>query len=30
MENDDIEFAILRKAVGYDVQEVVEEYSGEN
>ena len=28
--NDNIEDAILRKAVGYDVQEVVEEYSGEN
>ncbi|MDE7190948.1 MAG: hypothetical protein K2O35_00515 [Clostridia bacterium] len=28
--NDNIENAILRKAVGYDVQEVVEEYTGEN
>lgn len=28
--NEDIEVAILRKAVGYDVQEIVEEYSGEN
>ena len=28
--NDNVDEAILRKAVGYDVQEVVEEYSGEN
>ena len=27
---DNIESAILRKAVGYEVQEIVEEYSGEN
>lgn len=30
MNENDIESAILRKAVGYDVQEIVEEYSGEN
>ena len=28
--DDNIDQAILRKAVGYDVQEIVEEYSGEN
>ena len=27
---EDLEDAILRKAVGYDVHEIVEEYSGEN
>ena len=30
MKNDNVDEAILRKAVGYDVQEIVEEYSGEN
>ena len=30
MKDDNIDDAILRKAVGYDVQEIVEEYSGEN
>lgn len=30
MKDDNVDDAILRKAVGYDVQEVVEEYSGEN
>ena len=30
MRDDNIDEAILRKAVGYDVQEIVEEYSGEN
>ena len=30
MKDDKIDDAILRKAVGYDVQEIVEEYSGEN
>ncbi|MDE5756559.1 MAG: hypothetical protein K2I23_05655 [Clostridia bacterium] len=30
MKDDNVDDAILRKAVGYDVQEIVEEYSGEN
>ncbi len=28
--NDEIESAILRRAVGYDIREITEEYSGEN
>lgn len=28
--NEEIEKAVFRKAVGYDIQEIVEEYSGEN
>ena len=28
--NEEIEKAVFRRAIGYDIQEVVEEYSGEN
>ena len=28
--NEEIEKAVFRRAVGYDVQEITEEYSGEN
>ncbi|MDE5990749.1 MAG: hypothetical protein K2O95_06025 [Clostridia bacterium] len=28
--NEEIEKAVFRRAVGYDVQEIIEEYSGEN
>lgn len=28
--NEEIEKAVYRKAVGYDIQEICEEYSGEN